>query len=48
MRTERAYAGWVKRYIHFHEKRHPAELVQEAVDAFLRSLAVERNVAAPA
>jgi len=26
LRTERAYAQWVKRYIHFHGKRHPAEL----------------------
>jgi integrase len=46
LRTERAYAQWVKRYIHFHGKRHPAELGKGEVEAFLTSLAVERNVAA--
>jgi hypothetical protein len=25
LRTERAYTQWVKRYIYFHGKRHPAE-----------------------
>jgi integrase len=24
-RTEKAYVGWIKRYIFFHGKRHPAE-----------------------
>ena len=46
LRTERAYAQWVKRYIYFHGKRHPAELGKEEVEAFLTSLAVERNVVA--
>ncbi len=45
-RTEQAYVQWVKRYIYFHGKRHPAEMGKAEVEAFLTSLAVERNVAA--
>jgi len=26
IRTEQAYVGWIKRYIFFHGKRHPAEM----------------------
>ena len=48
LRTERAYAQWVKRYIYCHGKRHPAEWGKDEVEAFLTSLAVERNVAASA
>jgi len=46
IRTETAYIGWVRRYIHFHGKRHPAEMGRLEVEAFLTSLAVERNVSA--
>lgn len=46
LRTETAYLGWIKRYIFFHGKRHPRELNKAEVEAFLTSLAVERNVAA--
>jgi integron integrase len=46
IRTEQAYIQWVKRYILFHGKRHPAELGKEEAEAFLTSLAVQRNVAA--
>lgn len=46
LRTEQAYVQWVKRYIHFHGLRHPAEMGRAEVEAFLTSLAVERNVAA--
>jgi integron integrase len=45
-RTEQAYVQWVKRYIYFHGKRHPVEMGKAEVEAFLTSLAVERNVAA--
>jgi len=44
--TERAYVSWIRRYILFHGKRHPASLREPAVNEFLTSLAVERNVAA--
>jgi integron integrase len=46
LRTEQAYVGWVKRYIYFHEKSHPAEMGKAEVEAFLTSLAVARHVAA--
>jgi len=46
LRTETAYVGWIKRYIHFHGKRHPAEMGKDEAEAFLTSLAVDRNVSA--
>lgn len=46
LRTEMAYSGWIKRYIFFHGKRHPAVMGKNEVEAFLTSLAVERNVSA--
>jgi site-specific recombinase XerD len=46
LRTEQAYVQWVKRYIIFHAKRHPGEMGKPEVEAFLTSLAVERNVSA--
>ncbi len=46
IRTEQAYLGWIKRYILFHDKRHPREMGKAEVEAFLTALAVERNVAA--
>jgi integron integrase len=39
-RTEKAYVHWIKRYIFFHDKRHPAEMGAPEVTAFLTSLAV--------
>ena len=46
IRTEVAYLGWIKRYILFHGKRHPEELAEAEVEAFLNHLAVKGNVAA--
>lgn len=45
-RTEEAYIGWIKRYILFHNKRHPASMGGEEVNAFLTSLAVDGQVSA--
>lgn len=45
-RTEKSYVHWIKRYIFFHDKRHPAEMGRAEVEAFLTHLAVEGNVAA--
>jgi len=45
-RTEKAYVHWIKRYILFHGKRHPAEMGAAEVAAFLTSLAVQGKVAA--
>jgi len=46
LRTERAYVDWIKRYIWFHDKRHPLDLGAQQVEAFLTDLAVARKVAA--
>jgi len=46
IRTEDAYVGWVKRFILFHGKRHPREMAEKEVGAFLTHLAVQGNVAA--
>ena len=46
IRTEQAYVNWIKRYIYFHNVRHPAEMGAAEVQAFLTHLAVEGNVAA--
>ena len=45
-RTERAYVFWIKRYIFFHGKRHPAEMGAPEVTTFLTALAVRHHVAA--
>lgn len=45
-RTEKAYVAWIKRYILFHDKRHPAEMGAPEVARFLTSLAVDSKVAA--
>jgi integron integrase len=47
IRTEQAYVEWVRRFILFHGKRHPADLGAAEVQAFLTHLAVERSVASP-
>lgn len=45
-RTEHAYVGWIRRYILFHGKRHPAQMGAAEVSRFLSSLAVEGRVSA--
>jgi len=45
-RTEQAYVDWVRRFILFHHKRHPAEMGAPEIEAFLTHLAVDENVAA--
>src|SRR5438552_512897 len=46
IRTEQSYLDWIKRFILFHGKRHPREMGEEEVRAFLTHLAVEGEVAA--
>ena len=46
IRTEESYVNWIRRYILFHNRRHPAEMGAPEVQAFLTHLAVEQNVAA--
>ena len=43
--TEKTYIGWIRRYILFHQKRHPAEMGKAEIEAFLTYLAVDGNVA---
>jgi integron integrase len=45
-RTEKAYTHWIKRYIFFHNKRHPLEMAESEIAQFLSSLATEGRVSA--
>jgi integron integrase len=45
-RTEDAYVGWIRRFILFHEKRHPNEMGTDEVTRFLTDLAVKGRVSA--
>jgi integron integrase len=45
-RTEKAYVGWIRRFILFHGKRHPETLAEAEIGAFLSSLAAESKVSA--
>lgn len=46
LRTEQAYLTWIRRYILFHQKRHPRELGAAEIRSFLTHLAVKDRVAA--
>ncbi|ASC72402.1 Integrase/recombinase [Halomicronema hongdechloris C2206] len=45
-RTEQTYVYWIRRYILFHQKRHPAEMGGAELEAFLTHLAVVGKVSA--
>jgi hypothetical protein len=45
IRTEDAYLHWVRRFIVFHGRRHPEQLGEAEVAAFLSHLATQREVA---
>lgn len=45
-RTEDVYLDWAKRYILYHNKRHPQEMGKKEIEGFLTYLATERQVAA--
>lgn len=46
IRTEQAYVSWVRRFVLFQGTRHPREMGETEIEAFLEHLAVERGVAA--
>ncbi|MDA3896385.1 MAG: integron integrase [Desulfobacteraceae bacterium] len=46
IRTEGTYVSWIKRYIYFHNKRHPKDMGENEIRQFLTDLAVNRKVAA--
>jgi len=35
-RTEQSYVHWIKRFILFHGKRHPAQMGASEIEVFLR------------
>lgn len=45
-RTVDTYEQWLRRFLLFHQRRHPREMGSEEVNAFLTHLAVELNVSA--
>jgi len=45
-RTEKSYINWIKRYIKFHDTRHPSELNETHLQSYLEYLAVDKKVAA--
>ena len=44
LRTEEAYIMWAKRYINFHNKKHPLQMGADDIVSFLTFLAIERHV----
>jgi integron integrase len=45
-RTEKAYVHWIKRFIFFHNKRHPNEMAEAEIARFLSNLASDGHVSA--
>jgi len=45
-RTEKAYVHWIKRFIFFHNKRHPDTMGEREISAFLTDLANRAKVSA--
>ncbi|MFH1674560.1 MAG: phage integrase N-terminal SAM-like domain-containing protein [Pseudomonadota bacterium] len=43
IRTEQAYVSWIKRYIHFHNMKHPKDMGEMEIEEFLTDLAA-RNL----
>ena len=46
LRTEQTYVDWIRQFILFHGKRHPTDLGEVEISAFLTHLAADRKVAA--
>jgi len=45
IRTEETYVAWIRRYIYFHNLRHPKDMGENEIKQFLTDLAVNKNVA---
>ena len=43
-KTEESYVHWIKRFIFFHNKRHPAQMGEKEIGQFLSGLATDRHV----
>ena len=46
LRTEQAYINWIRRFILFHQKRHPAEMSEAEIREFISDLAVNGGISA--
>jgi integron integrase len=46
-RTEDAYCDWIRRFVLFHDRRHPSTMGEQQIAAFLNNLATVRKVSAP-
>ena len=44
--TEETYIQWIKRFIFFHNKRHPKEMGEKEIRVFLTHLVVDKHVSA--
>jgi len=44
IKTEQSYTSWVKRYILYHNKRHPKDMGKIEIEQFLIHLATKLNV----
>jgi len=44
--TERAYVGWIRRFILFHHKKHPKEMAEAEIRQFISHLAVDAKISA--
>ena len=45
-RTQQTYCLWIKGFIFFHNKWHPADMAQAGINAFLNHMAVKDRVSA--
>lgn len=46
IRTEEAYTQWIRRYINFHNQKHPKHMGLNEIENFLSYLTLSKNVAA--
>ncbi len=46
LKTENTYVSWIKRYIYFHNKRHPNEMGEKEINEYLSFLATDKHVSA--
>lgn len=44
--TERAYVGWIRRFILFHHKQHPKDMAETEIREFISHLAVDTRISA--
>jgi len=45
-RAEESYVDWARRFILFHNKRHPKDMSAEEIQAFITYLAIQRQLSA--